>query len=80
LDRGRFIAWDGYIHGILLGVDEGRRIVQTWRTSEFPPEFRDSRLVVEFEATRGGTRVVVRTATCRRARSSDTKKVGPSIT
>ena len=36
---GRFIAWDGYIHGILLGVDEGRRIVQTWRTSEFPPEF-----------------------------------------
>src|ERR1700716_2924843 len=57
---GRFIAWDGYIHGILLGVDEGRRIVQTWRTSEFPPEFRDSRLVVEFEAARGGTRVVVR--------------------
>src|SRR5438552_2813806 len=57
---GRFIAWDGYMHGILLGVDEGRRIVQTWRTSEFPPEFRDSRLVVEFEPTRGGTRVVVR--------------------
>jgi uncharacterized protein YndB with AHSA1/START domain len=57
---GRFIAWDGYIHGILLGVDEGRRIVQTWRTSEFPPESRDSRLVVEFEPVRGGTRVVVR--------------------
>src|SRR5436853_579920 len=35
---GRFIAWDGYIHGILLGVDEGRRIVQTWRTSELPPQ------------------------------------------
>ena len=57
---GRFIAWDGYIHGILLGVDEGRRIVQTWRTSEFPPESRDSRVVVEFETVRGGTRVVVR--------------------
>jgi uncharacterized protein YndB with AHSA1/START domain len=57
---GRFIAWDGYIHGILLGVDEGRRIVQTWRTSEFPPEARDSRLVVEFEAARGGTRVVIK--------------------
>src|ERR1041385_80577 len=38
---GRFTAWDGYIHGILLGVDnEARRIVQTWRTSEFPPESR----------------------------------------
>ena len=57
---GRFIAWDGYIHGILLGVDEGRRIVQTWRTTEFGPEYRDSRVVVEFEAARGGTRVVVR--------------------
>ncbi len=57
---GRFIAWNGYIHGILLGVDEGRRIVQTWRTSEFPPEFRDSRVVIEFEPARGGTRVVVR--------------------
>jgi uncharacterized protein YndB with AHSA1/START domain len=57
---GRFIAWDGYIHGILLGVEEGHRIVQTWRTSEFPPEARDSRVVVEFEPARGGTRVVVR--------------------
>jgi uncharacterized protein YndB with AHSA1/START domain len=57
---GRFIAWDGYIHGILLGVDEGRRIVQTWRTAEFAPESRDSRVVVEFEPARGGTRVVVR--------------------
>ncbi len=57
---GRFIAWDGYIHGILLGVDDGKRIVQTWRTSEFPPEARDSRVVVEFEPARGGTRVLVR--------------------
>lgn len=57
---GRFIAWDGYIHGILLGVDEGKRIVQTWRTSEFPPEARDSRVVVEFEPARGGAKVVVR--------------------
>jgi uncharacterized protein YndB with AHSA1/START domain len=57
---GRFIAWDGYIHGILLGVDEGRRIVQTWRTSEFPPESRDSRLVVEFEPARGGTRLIIK--------------------
>ena len=57
---GLFIAWDGYIHGILLGVDEGKRIVQTWRTAEFSPESRDSRLVVEFEPARGGTRLVVR--------------------
>jgi uncharacterized protein YndB with AHSA1/START domain len=59
---GRFISWDGYIHGILLGVDAGRRIVQTWRTSEFPPMARDSRLVVEFEEARGGTKVRIRHA------------------
>jgi hypothetical protein len=35
-------------------------VVQTWRTSEFPAEARDSRLVVEFEAARGGTRVLIR--------------------
>src|SRR2546429_9762422 len=35
---GRFIAWDGYIHGILLGVEGGRRMVQTRRTSKFSPE------------------------------------------
>jgi len=59
---GRFTAWEGYIHGILLGVDSGKRIVQTWRTSEFPPEYRDSRVVIEFEAARGGTRVRIRHA------------------
>src|SRR5258708_13521897 len=57
---GRFISWDGYIHGILLGLEAGKRIVQTWRTAEFPPEVRDSRLVVEFEGTRAGTRVRIR--------------------
>ena len=59
---GRFTAWDGYIHGILLQVDVGTRIVQTWRTSEFLPEPRDSRLVVEFEPARGGTTVRIRHA------------------
>jgi uncharacterized protein YndB with AHSA1/START domain len=59
---GRFIAWDGYMHGILLGVEPGVRIVQTWRTSVFPPESRDSRLTVEFAAARGGTRVTIRHA------------------
>jgi uncharacterized protein YndB with AHSA1/START domain len=57
---GRFIAWDGYIHGILLGVEPGVRIVQTWRTSEFPKEARDSRVTVEFEGVRGGTKVRIR--------------------
>jgi uncharacterized protein YndB with AHSA1/START domain len=57
---GRFTAFDGYVHGIILGLDEGRRLVQTWRTVDFTPEMRDARVVVEFEATKGGTTVRVR--------------------
>ena len=57
---GRFTAWDGYIHGIFLGVEAGKRVVQTWRTAEFSPEMRDSRVAVEFEPVRGGTRVRIR--------------------
>src|SRR2546427_12195847 len=57
---GRFIAWAGYHHGILLGVEDGLRIVQTWRPSRFPPECRASRGGVELEAARGGPRAVGR--------------------
>jgi len=57
---GKHSAFGGYASGRNIELEPNRRIVQTWRTSEFPPEFRDSRLVVEFEPTRGGTRVVVR--------------------
>jgi uncharacterized protein YndB with AHSA1/START domain len=57
---GRFTAFDGYIHGIILGLDEGRRIVQTWRTVDFTPDMRDARVVVEFEPAKGGTLVRVR--------------------
>lgn len=30
-----FEAWDGYIQGMNLELDPPRRILQTWRTSEF---------------------------------------------
>jgi uncharacterized protein YndB with AHSA1/START domain len=54
---GRFTAFDGNVHGIFLGVDPAARIVQTFRTPEFPPEARDSRVTVTFEASGGGTKV-----------------------
>src|SRR5471030_909291 len=59
---GRFTAFEGEMHGIFLGVDLGARIVQTWRTTEFPPEARDSRLTVTFEASAGGTRLRIQHA------------------
>lgn len=54
---GRFSAWDGYISGTTLELDPNRRIVQAWRTTEFPEGSQDSRLEVLLEPAKGGTRV-----------------------
>lgn len=40
----RFTAWDGYITGKHLELQPGRRIVQDWRTTQFPGAAPDSRL------------------------------------
>ena len=56
---GEFSAWDGYIVGTTIELDPPRRIVQSWRTSEFPPDAPDSRLMLELHAERGGTRLVL---------------------
>ncbi|MEZ0311958.1 MAG: SRPBCC domain-containing protein [Myxococcota bacterium] len=54
---GRHMAGDGYIEGVILELDTGRRIVQTWRSSEFQKSSPDSRLEVHFGHASGGTRV-----------------------
>jgi len=56
---GKFTAWDDYITGMLLQLDAGRRIVQTWRTTEFPDAAPDSRLEILFEAEGDGTRITL---------------------
>jgi uncharacterized protein YndB with AHSA1/START domain len=55
---GRFSAWDGYIEGSTVELEPGRRIVQKWRTTEFPIDAADSVLEVRFEPFDNGTRVV----------------------
>lgn len=52
---GRFSAWDGYITGKTLHLEPGRRIVQSWRTSDFSEDDDDSRVEVLFEPTDSGT-------------------------
>jgi uncharacterized protein YndB with AHSA1/START domain len=56
---GRFSAWDDYITGRTLEIVPGRRIVQAWRTAEFPLDAPDSRLEARFESEKGGTRLVL---------------------
>jgi len=57
---GRFTAWGGYIDGSHLALEPARRIVQSWRSDDFPPEALDSRLEVLLEPAPGGTRITIR--------------------
>ena len=57
---GAFQAWDGYITGRTLELEPGRRIVQSWRTSEFAETDPDSRIEVLLEPVPAGTRITLR--------------------
>jgi uncharacterized protein YndB with AHSA1/START domain len=46
---GSFSAWDGYIQGFNLEMEPFHRIVQAWRTTDFPPGSPDSRLEIRLE-------------------------------
>jgi uncharacterized protein YndB with AHSA1/START domain len=56
---GRHTAWDGYIEGVNLALEVGRRILQTWRSSDFPDGSTDSKLEVLLEPAEGGTKVTL---------------------
>ncbi len=56
---GKFSAWDGYIFGTTLELTSNQRIVQAWRTSEFPDDASDSRVEVLFEEVPGGTKITL---------------------
>lgn len=54
---GSFTAWDGYISGKTLELKPYTRIVQAWRTTEFPEGSADSRVEISLEAVEGGTQL-----------------------
>jgi uncharacterized protein YndB with AHSA1/START domain len=56
---GSHSAFGGYATGQVLALEPNRRIVQSWRSSDFPSEAADSRLEVTFEDTAGGTMITL---------------------
>jgi len=56
---GAFTAWDRYIFGKTLEIESPRRIVQAWRTSEFPESAPDSRVDILFEEVKDGTKLTL---------------------
>lgn len=56
---GKFSAWDGYIFGTTLELTPNERILQAWRTTEFPETEADSRVEILLESVRGGTKITL---------------------
>ena len=57
---GEFDAWDGYIHGKNLELEHGKRIVQSWRTSEFSADEPDSRIEITLEPVGDQTKLTLK--------------------
>jgi uncharacterized protein YndB with AHSA1/START domain len=49
---GAFTAWNGYINGTHVALEPGKRIVQRWRTTDFPANAPDS--TVEIRLSKAG--------------------------
>jgi len=56
---GKFSAWDGYILGKTLEAEPFRRILQAWRTTEFPEQSPDSRLEMRIEEVENGAQITL---------------------
>ena len=50
-----FSAWDGYIEGKNLELEPGKRMLQTWRTTEFVASEEDSILEILLKEVDGET-------------------------
>lgn len=56
---GDFTAWDGYIWGTFLELEPNKRIVQLWRTGEFPEDAEDSRVEILLEESNNQTKLTL---------------------
>ncbi len=57
---GKMTAGGDYIEGEYLELDRPDRIVQTWRTSDWPDGYDYSRLEFRLESIQHGTRLTMR--------------------
>ncbi len=56
---GEFSAWDGYITGRTLVLEPGRRIVQSWRTSEFEATDHEYQIEIVLDRVLEGTKITL---------------------
>jgi len=58
--NGKFTTWDKYISGETLELEPPRRIVQAWRTVDFPTGSADSMLEILLEPAGAKTRLTLK--------------------
>jgi activator of HSP90 ATPase len=59
VEGAAFTAWEGYITGRNLKLEPNRRILQSWRTTEFAPEDADSEIEILLEPHEEGTKLTL---------------------
>ena len=72
--KGKFTAWDGYIFGETLELKPNQRILQAWRTTEFPEGSPDSRVEILLEAVKGGTKITINHSNIPKGQAEDYKQ------
>jgi activator of HSP90 ATPase len=55
-----FTAWDGYITGRYIALEKGKRIVQEWKTTEWPEGYPPSRLEFIVVAKKNGSQLTMK--------------------
>ena len=56
---GKFTAWDGYITGKNLELEKGKKIVQEWKTTEWPKGYGPSKFGLTFKKVKNGTEITM---------------------
>ena len=72
--NGKFTAWDDYISGTNIELLPNEKIVQKWRTTEFPVNSPDSVLEIILEKEKSGTKLTLRHSNIPDGQSGNYKK------
>jgi activator of HSP90 ATPase len=57
--NGKFTVWDDYIFGNTIELIPNKKIVQKWRTTEFPVDAPDSIIELILEEDKKGTKLIL---------------------
>jgi activator of HSP90 ATPase len=72
--HGRFTAWDGYISGSNLELKPFEKIIQSWRTTDFPDGAQDSRLEIALSKSGSGTKLILKHSNLPEGREDEFKQ------